>query len=103
MTSVHTDESPDVSSGVDQEHWHHYCRGCGRILAFGFRGHFHRECLRTDKRRRMREQRQREHERFSRWLNKQRCPNCGAKYREKRSDHFTEVSCEASQPTQDRD
>ena len=30
----------------------HFCRGCGRELAFGSRNYFHRECMKADKRRR---------------------------------------------------
>ena len=79
----------------------HFCRGCGRELPLGFRGHFHKECLRADKRSRICEQRRREEERFRRRLEQQRCPHCGARYQ--RSDGATEASCEASQPPQDRD
>jgi hypothetical protein len=32
--------------------WRYFCRGCGLKLPLGFRGHFHRGCLRADKRRR---------------------------------------------------
>jgi hypothetical protein len=80
----------------------HFCRGCGEILPIGFRGHFHTKCLRLDKRSRICEQRRREQQRFKRWLEKQHCANCGAGYGDQRSDEAVKASCEASQPTQER-
>jgi hypothetical protein len=38
-----------------------------------------------------------------RWLEKQRCRNCGGKYGDERSDGAMETPCEASQPTQELD
>src|ERR1700730_10411753 len=78
-----------------------FCRGCGYKLPVDFRRLYHKECLRADKRRRICEQRRREQERFKRWLEKQHCLNCGAKYRDRRSGVVTEASCEASQRTQE--
>ena len=75
----------------------YYCRGCGRSLPRGFRGHFHKECLGADKRRRIRLRRKKEQIRFEAWLSQQHCNVCGARYDEVRSDPFDEVSCEASQ------
>ena len=95
-----TDQGPEA---VNHLQGVHYCRGCGRALPLGFRGHFHKECLRDDKRRRICEQRRREQERFKRFLEKERCLNCGAKFGDQRSEGATEASCEASQPTQERD
>jgi hypothetical protein len=56
----------------------YFCRACGEALPLGSRNLFHSQCLREDKRRRTREDRQREHERFGRWLSRQVCPRCGA-------------------------
>jgi hypothetical protein len=56
----------------------HFCRACGDALAPGSRNVFHSQCLRADKRRRTREERQRERERFGKWLSRQVCPRCGA-------------------------
>ncbi|SRR5712691_8621216 len=81
----------------------HYCRGCGCALAAAFRGHFHKECLRADKRSRISEHRQREQQRFKRWLKKERCLNCGAEYGYQRTNRASEGSCEASQAAQERD
>lgn len=103
MHGVQTDLVSDPSSAASQEPRHHYCRGCGRELPFGFRGHFHKQCLRADKRRRICEQRKREQERFERLLWKQRCPHCGVRYGDQRSDGNVETPCEASQTSQDRD
>ena len=79
----------------------YFCRGCGARLPLGFRGHFHRECLRADKRRRVSERRKSEHERFTKWLRRQRCGKCGAKYGDCRPEHPVGGACEASQPTED--
>src|SRR4030081_1840979 len=78
--SVQTEQSHETRSSLAKEERRHYCRGCGRPLTPEFRGHFHKECLRADKRERPSEQRRREQERFKRWLEKQHCLNCGAKY-----------------------
>jgi len=58
---------------------HHFCRGCGQPLMPGSRRLFHPDCLKEDKRRRVRQQRQQQYEQFARWLRQQTCPNCGAK------------------------
>ena len=57
----------------------HHCRGCGGPLVLGFRGFFHPDCLKADKRYRTRKKRRRERERFEAWLKRQRCHGCGAK------------------------
>ena len=75
----------------------YYCRGCGRVLPQGFRGHFHRDCLREDKRRRVRDRRLRETARFQRRLEQARCPACGAKIGTAEPAPLQECSCEASQ------
>jgi hypothetical protein len=78
----------------------YYCRGCGRELPAQFRGLFHEECLKVDKRRRVREQRQREQERFLGWLKKQECRNCGVRIGDvAKSDGLTGSPCEGSQRT----
>jgi hypothetical protein len=93
----------DVNGHQSLEESCHFCRGCGAKLQVDFRGVYHKECLRADKRRRICAQRRREQERFKRWLVKQCCPHCGARYGEQRSEGNVETPCEASQPTQDRD
>jgi hypothetical protein len=57
----------------------HYCRGCGGPLPRGWKGLFHPNCLKADKRRRVQEAREREHRKFQEWLSKRRCPACGAR------------------------
>lgn len=57
----------------------YFCRGCGQPLPPGFRGQFHAGCLREDKKRRIREQRRKEQEKFRVWLRKQVCQNCGVR------------------------
>lgn len=87
--------NPSLLAGQDPRQ--HYCRGCGLALPLEFGGHFHKECLRADKRSRVYAQRAREQERFQRWLKKQRCPNCGQGYGDRRSSEPIETRCEASQ------
>ena len=81
----------------------YFCRGCGLTLPIGFRGHFHRDCLRADKRRRISERRRREQDRFERLLGNKRCQNCGTSYANPQSGGATDIPCEASQPTKERD
>jgi hypothetical protein len=83
---MQSDQAASPSLLTGQEGRHHYCRGCGLALPLAFRGHFHKECLRADKRSRLCEQRRREQQRFKRFLEKQRCPSCGAKCGDERSD-----------------
>lgn len=71
-----------IRSDVNPKESIHFCRGCGAKLPIGFRGHFHKQCLRVDKRNRIRKQREQERERCERWLQKQYCGNCGARYGE---------------------
>jgi hypothetical protein len=97
------DQGVDLSVAGSQEPRRHFCRGCGRSLPLGFRGQFHKECLRADKRSRTREQRQRERERFKAWLHKQLCPKCGVRYGEAGSDRAAGILCEPSQAIQERD
>jgi hypothetical protein len=85
----------------DQQERRYHCRGCGQGLPSGCRRHFHKECLRHDKRRRIFEQRRREQERFRRWLGKQLCPHCGDRYDEQLSDVAIAAPCEASQAIRD--
>jgi hypothetical protein len=56
----------------------YHCRGCGQSLPSLSRCLFHPVCLKADKRRRVQETRQRERDKFERWLNRQKCPRCGA-------------------------
>jgi hypothetical protein len=81
---------------ADQQERRYYCRGCGRALPAGLRRHFHKECLRADKRSRICEQRRREQERFKRRLKEQSCPHCGLRYGDPRSDGNVGTPCEAS-------
>jgi hypothetical protein len=99
--AVHSIRRVDVSLEGREERRRHYCRGCGRSLPLGFRGQFHKECLRADKRNRTREQRRQEQERFKAWLGKQLCPRCGARYRDAGPDRVAGIPCEASQPQED--
>lgn len=101
--SRQTDQGADLGLAGGHEPRLHFCRGCGRSLALGFRGQFHEECLRADKRSRTREQRQREQERFKAWLQKQLCPKCGVRYGEAGSDRSAGILCETSQSIQERD
>jgi len=55
----------------------HFCRGCGLALPLGSRRMFHKDCLKVDKLRRVRGQRQKELKRFLLWVQKQTCPYCG--------------------------
>jgi hypothetical protein len=59
----------------------HYCRGCGGPLAPDFKGLFHPDCLKADKRRRMREKRNWERKRIWIWLRKHGCGECQARFR----------------------
>ena len=81
----------------------HFCRGCGSKLPVGFRGIYHKECLRADKRLRTCARRRREQEMFKRWLAKQHCPHCGRKYDDQRAEGNVEPLCEASPALQGRD
>jgi hypothetical protein len=81
----------------------YFCRGCGSRLQPGFRGHFHKECLRVDKRRRVQAQRRRDQERFEAWLQRRHCPKCGARNHTVGSERVAEASCEASRAAQHRD
>jgi hypothetical protein len=56
----------------------YFCCVCGRPVASTRKGTFHPECLREDKRRRIAEKRRQDHDKFEQWLNRQRCPRCGA-------------------------
>jgi hypothetical protein len=103
LASRATDQGVDLSLARSQEARIHYCRGCGRSLPPRFRGQFHKECLRADKRNRTCERRLREQERFKARLQKQRCPKCGARYSDAQSDRVAGIPCEASQPHQDRE
>jgi len=73
----------------------HYCRGCGLILPPRFRGHFHKRCLREDKRQRVRQRRLREQRKLQKRLERLICPQCGATYQEGAAHQ--EDLCEASQ------
>lgn len=76
----------------------YFCRGCGGLLPPSSRRQFHPSCLKTDKLRRVRQQRQQQDELFAHWLRKQTCPKCGARCGELRSEGTAGISCEASQP-----
>jgi len=57
---------------------HYFCRGCGNPLPNDWHGQFHPACLIADKRRRTQEKRRLERVRLQQWLQRQRCPQCGA-------------------------
>ena len=84
---------PDNSSQnpSSQDHLNYFCRGCGKPLSSGFRGHFHTECLRADKRRRVHARREQERRRFGAWLQNMACSRCGAKYRDAAVDRVREI------------
>lgn len=98
---------PKQTSELRQSRTPHqyHCRGCGKPLSPSYSGLFHSDCLKADKRRRTREKRQLERERFEAWLSRQRCPECGAKLgqvRKERRRPDVEAPCEASQGPQSR-
>jgi hypothetical protein len=95
-----TNNSREYDSSVQSKY---FCRGCGSVLPVGFRGHFHRECLRADKRRRVSERRRREQEMLKRQLEKYRCSNCGARYADQGTNRATTICCEASRSLQEGD
>jgi hypothetical protein len=98
-----TQISPAPPEKTEGEGPDSYCRGCGCALPSDFHGHFHKECLRADKRRRVQARRMGEQARFEHWVQKQHCHKCGARYAEMRSDSSRETSCEASQAAKERD
>ena len=78
----------------------YYCRGCGGPLPQDSSVHFHPECLKADKRRRIAERRQRETQRLHKWLRRRKCPDCGAsleKLVQVNPGRSVEIACEASQ------
>jgi hypothetical protein len=81
----------------------HYCRGCGRVLQIGFKGHFHPECLRIDKQRRTRARRAQERKRFAKWQRDAVCPHCGLTYGSFDSGQSKEYLGEPSQGRQERE
>ncbi len=91
----HVSEKLTEGANLTPAH-HHFCRGCGQPLITGSRSLFHPECLKEDKRRRVRQQRKQQYELFARWLRKQTCSKCGATCRELKSDGEEERPCEAS-------
>jgi hypothetical protein len=87
----------NIQNPSSQDQPSYFCRGCGKPLPSGFRGHFHAECLRADKRRRTRTRRAQEQKRFRVWLEKFACPHCGAKDGHALLKWFEKYQCEASQ------
>ena len=91
--------------GEQDQHGHrsqHYCRGCGGLLPLGTRALFHPDCLKADKRERMRGKRRLEREKFERWMKLQRCPGCGARLAgmpKNNQQPIEKGSCEASHGT----
>ena len=94
--------------GEQDQHDHrsqHYCRGCSRPLPLGTTALFHPDCLKGDKRERMREKRRCEGEKFVSWLRRLRCPECGAKLElmaKKGHPPNEKRSCEVSHDTPDQ-
>jgi hypothetical protein len=91
------------SRAAETEQRRYYCRGCGRPLVAGVRSHFHSECLKSDKKERVRKQRRLERMRFEAWLHRQHCPKCGARYDTLGSECVERASCETSRPIQGGD
>jgi len=58
----------------------HYCRGRGKPLPVGFKGHFHRSCREADKRRRTQRERQRVEQRALALVVRDACDDCRAKF-----------------------
>jgi hypothetical protein len=58
----------------------YFCRGCGGPLPPGLKGLFHPECLKADKRRRVREDREKKRWGLERLLSRVQCPQCGARF-----------------------
>ncbi len=84
----------------------HYCRGCGRLLPPGFKGLFHPDCLKADKRRRMQEKRRKEREKSWQWLRKHGCGECQAKFKSQAGvgqEPSENPLCEVSQGHQTRE
>ena len=76
----------------------YYCRGCGQLLSPGFRGQFHKHCLRLDKRRRIQVERKLQLEKFEKKLKDMVCPNCGSKFGQvHQPTQITKGPCERSQ------
>lgn len=80
MTNMKADEKSSEGSRGEGSLPRRYCRGCGLDLPLGSRRHFHKDCLQADKRSRTCQKRLEEQQRLKRWLEKQRCLRCGAKY-----------------------
>ena len=76
MSNAEHDTSSELLEGIQLPAYH--CRGCGGTLPQGSSARFHPECLKTDKRRRITERRQREEQRLQKWLRRRKCPDCGA-------------------------
>ncbi len=85
----------------DEQKQLYFCRGCGSALPDGFRGHFHKDCLRADKQRRVRNRRRQESERFAAWAQRIQCPHCGRRYEKSPPDDSKDCRCEASQGPKD--
>lgn len=80
----------------------YYCRGCGDPLPQGSTARFHPDCLKRDKRRRIAERRYRETRRLHRWLQRRKCPDCGAsleKLAQASPQRLVKGSCETSHGT----
>ncbi len=71
--------SPMTKLRQDERRPQHYCSGCGELLPPRRKGFFHPDCLKADKRERMREKRRCEGEKLMTWLRRLRCPECGAR------------------------
>ena len=92
-----------VSEPIQEGRQHrYYCRLCAEPLPSGSRELFHLDCLKADKRERMREKRRQERVKFERWFRRERCPECGAKLGkglESCRQPGQEASCATSQGT----
>ena len=100
MQNAEHDTSSESAEGIQPPAY--YCRGCGDPLPQGSTARFHPECLKADKRRRIAERRQRETQRLHRWLQRRKCPDCGAtleKLAQVSPRHSLKGSCETSHGT----
>jgi|HubBroStandDraft_6_1064221.scaffolds.fasta_scaffold10466_5 hypothetical protein len=68
-----------------------YCCACRGKLPATFKGFYHPDCLREDKRFRMRKKRERERQQFEALLRRHKCSHCGHRLGKPQSE------CEASQ------
>jgi len=72
-------EVGEMNERVDRPR-QYFCCVCRKKLPRHHRGYFHKECLREDKRRRTREKREQERNRFRAWVRRRKCFTCGGAF-----------------------